>query len=317
MPEIKIIPIIHLSHDLMSAIMDEEKESWLAELGWDYDSVSRILLSFIDQKFLPGFAATDGNRALGYTYFLIHQAKGVIGTVYPSKNGCSQELAEELLSLAIGSLKNTAGLARIEAQIMPCSSYDFTAAFTRHGFRCFPRCFLWLNLPDFMAGNKDCQIIRQINRIERWNSTYLQTTAEMLVKSYENQIDALICEDYCTLSGCEGYLRGLTENPGCGTLLPEATFVGLDSGGRSSGIVVSSQISSSVAMIPQIAVHPSCQGQGLGIALIHRAFTMLAALGYKTVTLTVSEDNRRAFKWYQHLGFKIRRRFCAYTWERS
>jgi ribosomal protein S18 acetylase RimI-like enzyme len=313
MPEVRIVPITHLSHDLMSAIMNEEKESWMAELGWDYAAVCRILLSFIDQKFLPGYAATDGGRALGYTYFLIHQAKGIIGAVYPSGKGCPQELAEELLSLAIGSLKNTTGVRRIEAQIMPCSSYDFTAAFTRHGFRCFPRYFLNLNLAAFEAGIQE----RKFDRIAHWNSAYLQSAADVLLKSYENQIDALICEDYCTISGCESYLRSLAENPGCGTLLPEATFVGLDSGARPWGIVVSSQISSSVAMIPQIAVHPSCQGQGLGRTLVHKAFTKLEALGYQTVTLTVSEDNRRAFKWYQHLGFKIHRRFCAYTWERG
>lgn len=313
MPGLRIIPITHLSFDLMSAIMSEEKESWMAELGWDYTAVSRILLSFIGNKFLPGYAATDGNRVLGYTYFLIHQTRGIIGTVYSSAKGCPQELAEELLSLTIDSLKDRADIDRIEAQIMPCGSGDLTAAFARHGFRCFPRYFLNLNLAAFVAGDQGLKS----GRIEHWDSNCPQTAAHLLLKSYENQIDALICEDYRTISGCEGYLRSLAENPGCGTLLPEASFIGLDSGGQPRGIVVSSQISSFVAMIPQLAVHPSCQGQGLGRALLCEAVTKLKTFGCLKVTLTVSEGNRHAFEWYQRLGFEIHRRFCAYTWERN
>jgi ribosomal protein S18 acetylase RimI-like enzyme len=47
-----------------------------------------------------------------------------------------------------------------------------------------------------------------------------------------------------------------------------------------------------------------------------RAFTQLKTLGFRSVSLTVTKKNRRAFDWYQRLGFKIRKEFGAFVWER-
>jgi ribosomal protein S18 acetylase RimI-like enzyme len=312
MSEVKIVPITYLNRDRMASLMLEEEGSWMSELGWDYAAIRLILLSFIDQRLLPGYAATDGDRALGYTYFLVHQTRGIIGAVYTSEKGCSQELAEELLSLTVTSLKDAEGLQRIEAQIMPFGSYNLTPTFTQHGFRSYLRYFLNLDLAtyDHYHGNNSGM------RIVEWDSDYLQSIAEVVFRSYRNQTDALICEDYCTVAGCKGYLRSLIENPGCGIFVPDATLVALDSSGVPCGIVMCSRISTSIAMIPQIATHPSYQGHGVGNALAHEAFSRLRAMGYDTVTLTVTRNNVRAFEWYRRLGFEIHRQFYAYTWER-
>jgi ribosomal protein S18 acetylase RimI-like enzyme len=105
------------------------------------------------------------------------------------------------------------------------------------------------------------------------------------------------------------------DNPGCGVFLPGSSFVGLDSSGSPCGFILASRISSTAAMIPQISIHPAHQGKGLGNALIHRALISLQSAGFRMVRLTVTEQNRRAFEWYQRLGFKIRRDFGAYLWK--
>ena len=69
-------------------------------------------------------------------------------------------------------------------------------------------------------------------------------------------------------------------------------------------------------MIPQIAVDPSCQGKGLGNALMSRALDSMKSSGIQTVSLTVTGENRRAFDWYERLGFRIRKEFGAYVWQR-
>ncbi len=69
-------------------------------------------------------------------------------------------------------------------------------------------------------------------------------------------------------------------------------------------------------MIPQIAVHPSYQGRSIGNTLMHHAFEQLKAFGFESVSLTVTKKNRRAFDWYQRLGFKIRKEFGAYVWQK-
>jgi len=134
--------------------------------------------------------------------------------------------------------------------------------------------------------------------------------------SYRNQTDSEICEDYRTKAGCESYLRSLVENPGCGIFMPEASFMGIDGQNAPCGFVICCRISNGAGMIPQIAVHPSYQGRNLGNALMIRSFMQLRALGFHSVSLTVTKKNRRAFDWYQRLGFKIRKEFGAYVWER-
>jgi len=44
-------------------------------------------------------------------------------------------------------------------------------------------------------------------------------------------------------------------------------------------------------------------------------FEKLKAMGFLTVSLTVTKKNKRAFEWYQRLGFRVRKEFGAYVWE--
>ncbi len=140
--------------------------------------------------------------------------------------------------------------------------------------------------------------------------------AEMSLLSYRNQTDAEICEDYSTRDGCESYLRSLVENPGCGVFMPETSFMALDRQGALCGFLICSRISSGAAMVPQIAVHPSYQGRGVGNTLMDYSVEQLKTLGFRSISLTVTKKNRRAFEWYQRLGFRIRKDFGAYVWQR-
>ena len=313
MPAIKYIPISHLDGNTLLSVLDEEEQAWMSDLSWDYSPVRQILLSFIGQRLLPGYAAVLNERdAIGYTYFLVHQTKGIIGALYVSKTGHSQEAVEELLSLAIACLKDSQNIKRIEAQIMPFNNVNLTATFTKHGFSYYPRYFLDLDL-DIRAKGPD---FSPVEKIIPWDAGYLERAAEMTFVSYRGQTDAEICEDYRTRAGCESYLRSLVENPGCGIFMPEASFIGLDGQDAPCGFVICCRISGGAAMIPQIAVHPSYQGRGLGNALMNRCFEKLDAAHFHSVSLTVTKKNRRAFDWYQRLGFRIRKEFGAYVWER-
>jgi len=150
----------------------------------------------------------------------------------------------------------------------------------------------------------------------KWNSLNLINVSEILLKSYFNQTDAVICADYRTTSGCESYLRSILENPGCGIFLPEVSFMGLDESDRPCGFIIGCRLSSGVGMIPQIAVHPAYQGKKLGNALMDRTLMEFRNMGFQRVTLTVTSENRRAYEWYGRLGFQVRKDFGAFVWER-
>ncbi len=312
MPDLKYLPISFSDHALLFPLMDEEEQSWLTELTWDYSPIHQILTSFMKQKLLPGYIAVNHQRAVGYSCFFVHQTKAIIAALYASKADYSQEVLEELLSLTISNLKDSQNIQRIEAQIMTFHNLNLAASFTQHGFQYYPRYFLELDLRKY----RNQQIYPSSGKIVSWDSSYLPLLAEVALKSYHNQIDAVICEDYRTYAGCEGYLKSLIENPGCGIFVPEASFVVQDIQGIPCGFTMCSRISSSSGMISQIAIHPSHQGCSLGKSLIHKSFQHLKSLGFSTVSLTVTKKNRLAFEWYQRLGFRIRKEFGAYVWER-
>jgi GNAT superfamily N-acetyltransferase len=312
MPDIKYLPISYLDEQALLPLIQEEEQAWISDLSWDYSPVCQILISFIKQKLLPGYAAISQNNAIGYVYFLVNQSKGIIGALYVSRIGHWQDAVEELLSLAVSSLKDSQNIQRVEAQIMPFNSVNLTASFTQQGFSYYPRHYMELDL-----GNREWKKeLVSAERIVPWTSVCLERAAEMSMLSYRSQIDAEICEDYRTKAGCANYLRSLVENPGCGVFLPETSYVALDGQGFPCGFLFCSRISDRAAMIPQIAVHPAYQGRGVGNALMNSSFAQLKALGFRSVSLTVTKKNRRAFEWYQRLGFRIRKEFGAYVWQR-
>jgi ribosomal protein S18 acetylase RimI-like enzyme len=294
--------------------MDEEEKAWMSDLDWDYAPVRRILVSFIQQKLLPGYVALVDHEAVAYIYFLVNQAKGIIGAIYAARRNNSQQAVDQLLSLSITSLRDAQSICRVEAQILPFHDLELTHAFIRHGFSHYPRHFMELDLTH--TPRRPNQLLHQ-ERIIPWNIACLSRLAEMTSASYRGQTDAVICQDYQSREGCESYLRSLVENPGCGFFLPEASFICLDEHGDPCGFITSSRISGSAAMIPQIAVRPSHQGKGIGNALMQSAFEGLLASGIRTVSLTVTAENRRAFQWYQRLGFLTRKQFGAFVWQRQ
>lgn len=316
MPDLKYLPISRLDdafpYPLMEPLMEEEEKMWMSDLGWDYGSIRQILASFMKQKQLPGFVALNSQKAIGYTYFLINQMKGIIGALYVSNSNQSQEAVRQLLSLAISSLKDSPSVQRIESQIIPFHNLIISDTFAEHGFSHFPRYYMDLKL-DGMATNSD---IPSPKNILPWRSGDLESAAAITEASYCSQVDAEICEDYRTKPRCRSYLRSLVENPGCGFFMPRSSFISLDMQGSLCGFIICSRISARVAMIPQIAVHPSQQGRGLGNCLIHHCLKELKSSGFHSVTLMVSEKNRRAFQWYRRLGFMVQKEFGAYVWDR-
>jgi ribosomal protein S18 acetylase RimI-like enzyme len=316
MPELKYFPISRLDETFLSTLleplMEEEEKAWMSDLGWDYGTIRQILASFIKKKQLPGYVSLNSQKAIGYSYFLINRMRGIIGALYACNTDQSQDAVEQLLSLAISSLKDLPNVRRIESQIIPFHNLSISNTFAKHGFSCFSRYYLDLNLNDIAANSG----LYSSYIILPWRTGDLESAAEMTAISYRNQIDAEICEDYRTKPGCRNYLRSLLQNPGCGFYMPKASFIALDKDGLLSGFLISSRISERMAMIPQIAVHPSHQGRGLGNRLIHRSLKELKSSGFHSVSLMVSRENRRAFHWYQKLGFRIRKEFGAYVWDR-
>ncbi len=297
---------------LVSELLEDERDAWQTDLGWDYTPVRDILLSFIAHRALPGFIAIDHERPAGYSYFLLQRRKGIIGTIYSRGTGVAGEVTELLQQASIDALKGTSYIDRIEAQIMPFRRITLEPGFLRNGFQCHARHFLEKDLTS-SVGSSCAPLYNTVP----WDVTHITAASRVLLASYADQTDALICEDYRTEAGCERYLQSLLDTPGCGTFLQADSHVAFDGSGILCGFVIASRISPTGAAIPQISILPSHQARGLGRALMNAALSGLAAKGYKSASLTVTVANRRAHDWYMRLGFRVRKAFSACTWQRA
>ncbi len=309
MSDVNLIPLDAAEPRLVAVLLDDELLTWESELGWDYRDVQQILRSFMLRRALPGYLAMDGPRPVGYVYFLAHASKGVIGTIYCAGNEVPQEVVDGLLDAAVAALRKNVFVRRIEAQIIPFHNINLADGFRRQGFDHHPRQFLEFDLGLFRR--HPCA--SEGESVVPWNLAHLKGAARVAWLGYRNQIDARLSEDYSTETGCESYLRSLVETPGCGTFQPAASYTALDGHGMVCGFIIVSRVSRTGAMIPQISILPSHQGRGLGRALMDHALTALSLQGCRTVSLTVSVENRKALEWYQRQGFRLRKAFEAYV----
>ncbi|HYU41320.1 MAG TPA: GNAT family N-acetyltransferase, partial [Vicinamibacteria bacterium] len=83
-----------------------------------------------------------------------------------------------------------------------------------------------------------------------------------------------------------------------------------------AGVVLSSHLSRTNGHICQVSVAPDAQGSGLGEVLMTSALAAFAKEGLATASLSVTFDNRRAYRLYQRLGFRLRKEFAAHAWVR-
>ncbi|HLI31040.1 MAG TPA: GNAT family N-acetyltransferase, partial [Terriglobia bacterium] len=105
---------------------------------------------------------------------------------------------------------------------------------------------------------------------------------------------------------------------GCGENLEEASFVAIyEPTGSMAGILAVTAVRPSTAHIPQIAVASTFQRGGLGVAMLESSFRKLERLDFKEVSLTVTDQNASAVRFYERLGFETFHTFGAFVWDRT
>jgi ribosomal protein S18 acetylase RimI-like enzyme len=102
---------------------------------------------------------------------------------------------------------------------------------------------------------------------------------------------------------------------GCGRFDPEASFVAETREGA-TGVLLASHLSRTNGHVCQVSVVPESQARGLGGALMASALASFRRQGLQTASLSVTVDNRRAYRLYERLGFRLRKPFAAHAWVR-
>src|SRR5882724_63922 len=313
--QVEILDLRHFSSVDLRPLPEDEVREWARVLSWDYSGSAEMILRYVDAKILPGYAAIDRGRIIGYAFFVYEGSKGVIGDLFVANGGRlpdPHEVESRLLLHVVETLQQSPGIHRVEAQLLVHEAGVVARPFVEQGFQRHQRLFMVLPLSDALKTPKamDPEI-----EIRRWAEQDYQPAAAVITTAYRGHVDSEINDQYRTLSGSLRFLNNIVRFPGCGTLDPESSFVALDKARALAGIILCSRVRHDVGHVTQICVLPDYRAHGLGKALLAATMRNLRQRKFSTISLTVTEANMRAVELYRHLGFETKWVFDAFVWE--
>jgi GNAT superfamily N-acetyltransferase len=308
----QIVDLRQVRSRALEGLFEEEVLRWREELRWDYRPSIDLIRRFIDSHALGGSVATENGQATGYGFYVLEDHKGLIGGLFVSSRTEQGPVTQRLLGEILGALRSTPRLQRIEAQLMPFGT-EIDPAFLSPDFHLHTRQFMLLPLRDAQMRN---QPLSPGLRLEPWQDRAFEPAARLIQLAYADHIDAEINDQYRSEAGGMKFLRNIVLLPGCGTFMPEASFVVRPAGEtRLAGMILTSTVADRVGHTTQVCVMPGHQGHHIGRQLMERSIEVLRQKGYESLSLTVTSSNRRAVELYERLGFKTIKTFAAGVWK--
>ena len=92
---------------MLRPVLDAEGELWSKRLHWDYRASARLLMQYLDNHLLPGYAALESGQVTGYAFCVYEETKAVIGDVFalPGQNPESAGVARRNAGSLSGKLR--------------------------------------------------------------------------------------------------------------------------------------------------------------------------------------------------------------------
>ena len=322
---VEILDLRHFAGPVLRPVLEAESELWERRLHWDYHASSRLLMQYLDNHMLPGFAALEAGQVTGYVFCVYEETKAVIGDVFAlptTPNGAHQESGsayateETLLKHLFELLLNSPHVDRIESQLLLHPSGSHSDAFRAAGFRVFPRLFLvqalvgrW-NTPQVdLPGNLE---------MRPWREADLAPASRLICEAYRSHPDSLINNQYHSVHGSMRFLNNIVRYAGCGSFAPQASYVVVERASRElAALVLGSHVSVQSGHVTQVCVHPAYRRRGLARLLLAQAAFSFMRLGVTEISLTVTEANSEAIELYKDEGYQRAHSFDAAVWQRD
>lgn len=313
LPVAEVVDLRLIAPGSLDDLLAEETRCWRETLAWDFRPSADLVKRFADIQSLNGRALVREGRVIGYTYTVTDEEKGLIGDLYILREYATPAYEDQLLNASVDMLYRTAGVRRIESQVLLLShprQFPPVRATDLHVFeRCFMVCDL-RNQPERL-GHPTCAL-----DIDAWTERYQEDAATLIAKAYQGHVDAMINDQYRSLSGTRKFLHNIVQYPGCGSFYPAASWLAWRrETGRLCGLSLTSLVSGEAGHITQICVSQSSRGQGVGREVLARSLAGLREAGCRQVSLTVTASNQGAIALYESMGFRIERRFAAMVWD--
>jgi len=302
-------PLAELSARDLRPLLAEESEHWGGELFWDYADVSAAVASGLERGALSGLVLQDGPHCVAYCYYMLDGGRAIVGSVFAAEGFRGRRLEEGLLREVLAEAQGHEGPERVECQTLFSTAASAEDLFARAGFQSRSRHYLVRLLSERVETAPRAWRLRPVRRED------LATAAHIIHRSHQGSLDAALNLTYATPAFCRGFVETLVLRAGCGRFDGEASFIA-DGPEGAVGVLLASHLSRTNGHVCQVSVLPSGQGRGVGAALMSAALAAFRRQGLETASLSVTLDNHRAYRLYQRLGFRLRKRFAAHAWVR-
>jgi ribosomal protein S18 acetylase RimI-like enzyme len=297
----------------MELLLAEESAAWSETLDWDFGKSADLVRRFVDMHALNGCALVEGGKAIGYAYYVLEGHKGLIGDLYLRRRRRTVANTDLLLEKVLEALVATAGVRRIESQLMmtaPRPAHQLPMAAAANAYE---RLYLRADLAGARPGEGK---LRRRVYIEKWSDHYQDPAAQLIAAAYSGHVDSLINDQYRTTAGARRFLYNIVQYPGCGAFYRPGSLAAFDAAtGKLCGISLTSMVALGAGHITQLCVAPGMRGAGVGRLLLRQSMTALESAGCRRVSLTVTASNTDAVALYRRVGFETVRTFGAYVWE--
>ena len=309
----ELVDLRRLSSYDLNPLLDEEIAEWSRDLDWDFGKSALLVRRFVDLHALAGSAVMEDGEAAAYIYYVLEEAKGLVGDLYVRKSHRGQGHEDALMKTALGAIREHPQINRVESQLL---LLEFVAG------RTLPFASEAAQYDrNFMRAELDSTDLREASVrapifIERWNDQYHEGAAQVIAEAYSGHVDSRVNDQYRSPAGARRFLFNIVQFPGCGTFFQPASYAAFDAvTGRLCGISLASMVAPSCGHITQICVSPAVRGKGAGHELLRRSLMSLKDAGCRGVSLTVTSVNVDAVALYEKVGFRTIRQFSAYAWE--
>jgi len=322
---VEILDLRHFAAPVLRPVLDAEGDLWQTRLHWDYRASSRLLMQYLDNHMLPGYAALESGRVIGYVFCVYEETKAVIGDVFAlagTQNGAdggpetAHATEDTLLRHLFELLLNSPHVERIESQLLLHPSGSYAEIFGEAGFHIFRRLFLvhtlggrWSPPQPDLPPNLE---------LRPWREADLAPAARLICEAYRGHPDSRINDQYRSVHGSMRFLNNIVHYAGCGSFSPQASYVIVERASRElAALVLGSRVSGESGHLTQVCVHPAFRRRGLARLLLAQAAFSFMRLGATEISLTVTEANSDAIELYKDQGYICRHSFDAAVWQRG
>ena len=318
----EVLDLRHFTAPQLKPLLEAEADVWSRRLHWDYRASSRLLMQYLDNRMLPGYAALDSGQITGYTFCVYEDDKAVIGDVFAVDAGGTSppspalSIEQTLLGHLFETLLSSPQVERIESQLLLHPSGTHAPLFRQAGFELYRRLFMVQKLDGPWAA-PELHLPAGLE-LRPWRDDDLNPASRLIAEAYSGHSDSLINHQYRSPNGSMRFLNNIVRYAGCGVFAPASSHVVVERSSRELvALVLGSRVSPVSGHITQLCVHPRCRRQGLARMLLSLSASHFMRQGVSEISLTVTEANTDAVSLYQAQGYETRHTFDAAVWQRA